>query len=313
MAMHGSSYRSTAIRRRGFTLIELLVVVAIIALLISILLPSLNRAREQARRVVCGTQCQGLVRSLTIYGGDYNDWMPDPGNNSVMFDDVELRMPEYVEAFGSETNNKRNNLLHQIHPAFREILYYDYGLQRNYFFCPSNDGWNNDGNWFEGAENSGWEGAAQYLVSGYSFIAGRYEYGRKKREIAGVARPSKNGANNGVFDQGFRGFETLFDDKQILPLRFTDRTQLDVVVADLTRSWQGSFSANAGANHVKGEEDPRDAIISQGMGGANVGFIDGHVEWRQQRQLGQRKVQRTVIQEGWRWVSLSNDDGRFWW
>jgi prepilin-type N-terminal cleavage/methylation domain-containing protein/prepilin-type processing-associated H-X9-DG protein len=53
--------------RGGFTLIELLVVVAIIALLISILLPSLNRAREQTRSLVCMSNLRSLAQAVITY------------------------------------------------------------------------------------------------------------------------------------------------------------------------------------------------------------------------------------------------------
>ncbi|HEY3243218.1 MAG TPA: DUF1559 domain-containing protein [Phycisphaerae bacterium] len=57
--------------RPAFTLIELLVVIAIIALLVSILLPSLNRAREQARATVCLSNMKQVALAFFIYAHEY--------------------------------------------------------------------------------------------------------------------------------------------------------------------------------------------------------------------------------------------------
>lgn len=62
--------------RSGFTLIELLVVVAIIALLISILLPSLARARELAKRTTCAANLNGMGKGLYAYASEGNQGMP---------------------------------------------------------------------------------------------------------------------------------------------------------------------------------------------------------------------------------------------
>ena len=60
-------------RKNGFTLIELLVVVAIIAVLVSILLPALSEARDRAKSAVCLSNLkQGLIAS-TYYANDNNE------------------------------------------------------------------------------------------------------------------------------------------------------------------------------------------------------------------------------------------------
>jgi len=72
----------------AFTLIEVLVVVAIIALLVAILLPSLERAREAARRTTCLSNLKTLGSAMTMYATQHRGWLPVGPADRLLYKDM---------------------------------------------------------------------------------------------------------------------------------------------------------------------------------------------------------------------------------
>ncbi|MDX2131397.1 MAG: prepilin-type N-terminal cleavage/methylation domain-containing protein [Planctomycetota bacterium] len=113
-------------RRAGFTLIELLVVIAIIALLIGILLPSLGKAREAGRFVVCRSNIRQVGLSFWTYAADYK---VIPG--------AYWQGPINLDWCGR--NNQRYNAqpTNWTHPVQTSVLYPYMSSQDQTFVCPT--------------------------------------------------------------------------------------------------------------------------------------------------------------------------------
>jgi prepilin-type N-terminal cleavage/methylation domain-containing protein len=120
---------------QGFTLIELLVVIAVIALLMGILLPSLSKAKEQAKKIVCSAHTKGLGVALLMYADDY-DRKTHHSPNRGMWDNAYLR-PAKVTPFNPDDTY-----------AYWGVAYLPYASTKKIFRCPGTrrtDDWPEDG------------------------------------------------------------------------------------------------------------------------------------------------------------------------
>lgn len=123
--------------KRAFTLIELLVVIAIIALLLAVLIPSLNMAKEVARRVICMTQLKGFGTALQMYSKDYNEKaLFNSGSRGEEKDDGidSGYQPWHSYVIGYEINGDPDLL-----KAFNHGKLYDLQYLENpdLYYCPS--------------------------------------------------------------------------------------------------------------------------------------------------------------------------------
>ncbi len=119
-------------KRTGFTLIELLVVIAIIAILMAILVPTLGRVKETAKRVVCSNQVKQVGVGITTYAADYASRMPTYNSN------VSKKPYELIHSYAlyrSDYLDSSGKLL----PMKLALLYEGrYITDPRVFYCPSN-------------------------------------------------------------------------------------------------------------------------------------------------------------------------------
>lgn len=154
---------------------------------------------------------------------------------------------------------------YHIDPNVMNLFQTNYQLQRLSFYCPSNLEWDTDANWFD---------SSGLNVIGYVFLGGQAKLSQPKQTVLTY----------------YSGFEEVPAGSLVFPRKLDDYTAFyQVLVTDLTRSIGNNLTSGGGSNHVVANDSNPTGYMPNGSGGANVGYMDGHVEWHPQSQMGQSR------------------------
>lgn len=242
----------------GFTLVELLVVIGIIALLIAMLLPALNRAREMAKRTACASNLHQLGIGLIMYSNDNRQQLPlqvKDGDNILPL--VAWLGADYRGAASPPNIPNKNPHDVSAYWNFEGMSQYVSGMDfpdrsiGGVWRCPNDDPDNYDQPWLA----TEWSWGRQPF--GYSY------FGRFDELMSADPTPSKT------------YFANFYSD---LTMRYPEAGRL--LMADtifhwhLTDEWAFSHGRPRGFAYSIGPKNPF------GMEGCNQLFGDGSVSWR---------------------------------
>ena len=262
--------------RRAFSLPDLFWLLFMILLLAAILLPSLARARELAKRAVCAANLRGMAQGMHIYANDNDDWFPHHYYEPTY--DTGKRPPEHgVRWVGTMGSNEFLTVMERTSPTRSPtrnhpsrslfLLYIGGNMDRRGFVCPSSADIVDDmRNCVDDTVRAAQPGVSRFDFLGYHCLSYGYQlpYGPSARPHRSLDPRVAIAADKGPYYEpdgpGLPRSGTIRDRRSGVdaPREWSDR-EATAIVQIPTQHWREWNSRNH-----RGE-------------GQNVAFVDSHV------------------------------------
>lgn len=261
---------------KGFTLIELLVVVAIIALLLSIIMPALGMAKEQARRLVCRANIRSVMQADQIYATQNDGWHVPVVNGWSPNNWAWYKNPELLKIIALDRDNNKATS-----GAGFDVKYND-TLPKE-MKCPTDKRTAANGLYVN-------QGIGQVFGMSYGF------------NIMSIGPEPGNGwyYMMGGVKGGMHALKTTDIRSPGTKFRMMDCSDwvVDRERADYTKFWDVDQDLlGAGHNWHK--------VAYRHKEGANVGYYDGHVDYQAKEKIyqlapdGNPKTQKAINSSKW--------------